>query len=294
MNPAATFARRLLLGALLSVPVAWAAPSAEPIRIVAAENIYGDICRQIGGDRVAVVSILSNPNQDPHEFEASASVARDIARAQLVVYNGADYDPWMPRLVTASRSPSRTVIDVAQLIHRKPGDNPHFWYDPAAMSALAGALTDTLARMDPSHRGDYVARHAAFAASMDRLGERIAAFRRRHAGKAVTATEPVFDYMADALGLTMRNRRFQLAVMNGTEPSAKDIAAFETDLRTRTVRALIFNTQTGGGVADRMRRIAISSNVAVVGVTETAPEGLRYQAWMQTQIDALDRALASR
>jgi zinc/manganese transport system substrate-binding protein len=294
MNAAVRFARRLFLGALLPIPVAWAAARAEPIRIVAAENVYGDICKQIGGDDVAVESILSNPNQDPHEFEASASVARDIARAQLIVYNGAGYDPWMPKLVAASPSPSRTVIDIAQLLGRKSGDNPHFWYDPAAMSVLAGALTDALARMDPSRRGDYAARHAAFAAAMRVLGERIDAFRRRHAGKAITATEPVFDYMADALGLVTRNRRFQLAVMNGTEPSAKDIAAFESDLRNRTVRTLIFNTQTGGGVADRMRRIAISSNVAVVGVAEILPAGSRYQGWMQTQIDALDRALANR
>ena len=129
---------------------------------------------------------------------------------------------------------------------------------------------------------------------MGRLRERIAVFRQRHAGTAVTATEPVFEYMADALGLSVRNRRFQLAVMNETEPSAKEIAAFEADLRTRAVRALIFNLQTGGALPDRMRKIAAASHVAVVGVTETEPPGTNYQAWMQAQIDALDRALDTR
>jgi zinc/manganese transport system substrate-binding protein len=110
----------------------------------------------------------------------------------------------------------------------------------------------------------------------------------------VTATEPVFEYMADALGLTMRNRRFQLAVMNGTEPSPTDIAAFENDLRTRAVRALIFNVQTSGSLAERMRKLAVESGVAVVNVTETEPPGTTYQQWIAMQLDALDRALATR
>jgi len=294
MDAPANLARRFCLGLLLCVPMASNAAYAQAMRIVAAENVYGDICRQIGGDHAVVVSILANPMQDPHQFEASASVARDIAQAQLIVQNGADYDPWMVKLASASPSPSRRVIDVAQLSHRKPGDNPHLWYDPAAVSALAAVLAQTLAQMDPSHREDYARRHATFEASMGRLRERIAVFRQRHAGTAVTATEPVFEYMADALGLSMRNRRFQLAVMNETEPSAKEIAAFEGDLRTRAVRALIFNMQTGGALPDRMRKIAVASHVAVVGVTETEPPATNYQGWMQAQIDALERALDTR
>jgi len=283
---------RLLVGAVmvLSVPLA----HADPVNIVAAENVYGDICRQIGGQHVTVVEILSNPDQDPHAFEAGASIARTIATARLVVYNGADYDAWMPKLLAASRSRSREVIEVARLIHRKSGDNPHLWYQPAAVSALARAVVDALTRIDPANGADYAAQHAEFEASMQRLRDRIAELRERHVGAVVTATEPVFEYMADALGLTMRNRRFQLAVMNGTEPSPREIATFENDLRTRAVRALIFNVQTSGSLAERMRKLAVESGVAVVNVTETEPTGTTYQQWMAMQLDALDRALATR
>jgi zinc/manganese transport system substrate-binding protein len=284
--------RRLLVGAVmaLSVPLA----HADPVNIVAAESVYGDICRQIGGQHVTVVDILSSPDQDPHAFEAGASIARAIAAAQLVVYNGADYDAWMPKLLAASRSRSREVIEVARLIQKKSGDNPHVWYEPAAVSALSVAIADALTRIDPVHRADYAARRAAFETSMQQLRDRIAQLRKRHAGAMVTATEPVFEYMADALGLTMRNRRFQLAVMNGTEPSPTDIAAFENDLRTRAVRALIFNVQTSGSLAERMRKLAVESGVAVVNVTETEPPGTTYQQWIAMQLDALDRALATR
>jgi zinc/manganese transport system substrate-binding protein len=208
-----------------------------------------------------------------------------------VIYNGADYDPWMTKLLSASRAPSRSLIEVARLVYKRPGDNPHVWYDPAAISALANVLADTLSALDPTHRSEYAEGHAAFERSMRPLAERIVELRNRYAGSPVTATEPVFGYMADALGLKMRNGRFQLAVMNGTEPSAKDIAAFERDLRTRAVRALFYNRQTSNALAERMRTMAANASVPVIGLTETEPQGMTYQQWMMSQLDALARAL---
>src|SRR6516225_6098659 len=237
-------ARGLLARGLIAVFAAASPAHSDPLRIVAAESVYGDIARQIGGAEVAVTSILANPNQDPHEFEASASTARAIADARLVIYNGAGYDPWAPRLLAASKGKSRDVIEVARLLNKKAGDNPHFWYDATAMSAFASTLAGKMSELDTAHKSAYAERGEAFEASIARLRERIAALRSKHAGTPVTATEPVFDYMAEALGLKMRNSRFQLAVMNGTEPSAVAIAAFEKDLRTRGVKLLLYNTQT--------------------------------------------------
>ena len=282
---------RFIAGFFAAAVIAVSAADAEPIRVVAAENFYADICRQIGGDNVSVVSILNNPDQDPHEFEASPSIAREMARARLIVYNGAGYDPWVDKLLAASRASGRETIEVARLARKKTGDNPHVWYEPAAIAALARSLVDTMSRIDPVHRDDYARRFTRFDATMFEFGERIAELRKRHAGAVVTATEPVFGYMADALGLTTRNARFQLAVMNGTEPSAKDIAAFERDLRTRAVRVLIVNSQTTSRLAQRMRTIATSSGVAVVEVSETEPPGMSYQQWMLAQLEALDRAI---
>ncbi len=284
--------RHRFIATFLALVIAAAAAPAQPIKIVAAENFYGDIARQIGGAEVAVTSILTNPDQDPHEFEASPSTARTLADAAIVVYNGADYDPWAGKLLSASPSRSRKIISVAELARKNPGDNPHLWYDPDTVSALARALADALAALDPEHNAGYQSRLATFEKSMSPLAGQIAELRRKYAGTPVTATEPVFGYMADALGLDMRNRRFQLATMNDTEPSAADIAAFEQDLRSRAVRVLIYNSQTSDALTRRMRAIAAQAGVPVVGVTETEPPGKDYQEWMRSQLDAIGPALA--
>ena len=286
--------RNLVGSGLVALAIGISAAQAEPIKIVAAEKVYGDIAAQIGGADVAVTSILTSPTQDPHEFEASAATARLLADARLVIYNGADYDPWVAKLLAASKSPSRQTIEVAKLIRKKSGDNPHVWYAPAAVGALAAALAAHLTKLDPAAGETYARRLAAFEASMQPLRDKTAALRTKYAGTPVTATEPLFDYMADALGLKMRNGRFQLAVMNGTEPSAAAIAAFEKDLRTRTVKVLLYNTQTSQALAERMRAIANEVGVPVVAITETEPAGQRYQEWMGSQLDALERALAGR
>jgi zinc/manganese transport system substrate-binding protein len=289
-----TAARRLLAGGLIALLAAISPARSDPLKIVAAENVYGDIARQIGGAEVAVTSVLANPNQDPHEFEASVSTARAIADAKLVIYNGAGYDPWAPRLLAASKEKPREVIELALLLHKKAGDNPHFWYDTTGMSALASTLAAKMGGLDPAHGPGYAERAKAFEGSMARLRERIAVLRNKHAGTPVTATEPIFDYMAEALGLKMRNSRFQLAVMNGTEPSAAAIKAFEKDLRTRAVKVLVYNTQTTQALAQRMRAIAKEAGVPVVVITETAPQDRTYQQWMLAQLEELDRALDSR
>ncbi len=277
------------LAALLAVPtLGWAA---APIAIVAAENFYGDVARQIGGPDVKVTSILTNPDQDPHLFEASPSVGRNVSAAKIVVYSGLGYDPWMEKLLGAARNPERQAIVVADLAGKKSGDNPHIWYDPATILALANALSDRLSRADPAHEAEYQLRLARFQQSMQPIQSRIAALRERLAGTPATATEPVFGYMFEALGMPVRNQSFQLAVTNNTEPSASDVAAFENDLRTHQVRLLVYNSQASEPVAERMEQLAKASHVPVVGATETEPAGKNYQEWMLSELDAVERAL---
>jgi zinc/manganese transport system substrate-binding protein len=267
------------------------AHAADQIAIVAAENFYGDVAKQIGGAEVTVTSILNNPDQDPHLFEVSPSVARAVSGARIIVYNGIDYDPWMEKLLAAARSSRREVIVVAKLIDKKSGDNPHIWYDLPAMQAFAKTLAAALARADPAHEADYQKRLAQFQRSLQPIETRIATLRSRLAGTPVAATEPVFGYMFDALGMVSRNRKFQLAVMNNTEPSASDVAAFESDLKNRRVKMLVYNSQASDPVAERMLKLARKSHVPVVGATETQPPGKSYQAWMLSELDAVDRAL---
>ncbi|SDR53200.1 zinc/manganese transport system substrate-binding protein [Rhizobiales bacterium GAS113] len=282
----------LALLATLAVLPARAQTNPASVPIVAAENFYGDIVQQLAGDHAKVTSILSNPDEDPHLFEASPSVARDLASARIVVYNGVDYDPWMAKLLSASKAPARHVIVVGELLHKKTGVNPHLWYDPPTAPALAKAVTAALVAEDPAHKADYEQRLQAFIASLKPIETRIAELRKLTSGVSVTATEPVFGYMSAALGFKMRNERFQLAVMNNTEPSASDVAAFESDLKNKRVKLFIYNSQATDTAAQRLLQIAKDNQIPVVGVTETQPQGKSFQDWILGELDAVQKALA--
>ncbi len=261
------------------------------LAVVAAENFYGDIARQIGGSQVDVVSIMNNAEQDPHLFETTPGVVRQIANAQIVIFNGADYDPWMDKLLAAAPRPGRIVINAAQLTGAKAGDNPHLWYAPATMPSVAKAVAEAFSKADPARASDYAGRLSSTLTSLARVAERVAQMKARHNGQPVTATEPVFGPMADALGLTVRNQRFALAMMNDTEPSARDIAAFENDLKGKKVKLLLYNKQVSEKLTLRLLDIAKKAKVPVVGVTETLPANMSFQDWMLGQLDAVDKAL---
>ncbi|MBV9592024.1 MAG: zinc ABC transporter substrate-binding protein, partial [Hyphomicrobiales bacterium] len=265
----------------------------KTIKIVAAENFYGDIAQQLAGDNAQITSILSNPDEDPHLFEASPSVARDLASAKIVVYNGVDYDPWMTKLVAANKAPGRRVIVAGELLHKKSGVNPHLWYDPATAPAVAKAITAALLAEDPTHKSDYEQRLQAFTESLKPITAKVAELRKTGAGMPVIATEPVFGYMATALGFKMRNERFQLAVMNNTEPAASDVAAFENDLKMKRVKLFFYNSQATDSAAQRLLKIAQDNQIPVVGVTETLPPGKTFQQWMEGELDAVEKALPS-
>jgi zinc/manganese transport system substrate-binding protein len=286
-------AKKLLLAGILAVLCPMAAPAfADPVKIVAAENFYGDVATQIGGANVAVTSILSNPDEDPHLFEASVSTAKALAEAKIVIANGADYDPWMEKLLGAGKAPGRREIWVAALAHKKAGDNPHLWYNPATVKALGAALSVDLAIIDPAHRADYQKAAASFGASLEPLQGKIAEMRKKYAGDPVAASEPVFGYMAELLGLKMRDEKFALSVMNNTEPSAADVAAFEDDLKNHKVKVMLYNAQASEPAVQRLVQMARDEKIPVVGVSETEPAGADYQKWMSSQLDALDKALA--
>ena len=230
------------------------------ITVVAAQNFYGDIARQ-------------------------------IADAQIVIANGAHYDEWVDKLLKTAPRPGRTVISAARLVKARHGDNPHLWYNPATMPAVAKAIAAALSKADSDHAAAYSERLAKTLTNLDRVAQRVAEMRARHAGKPVAATEPVFGLMADALGLTMRNQKFQRALMNETEPSARDIAAFESDLKNQKVAVLIYNKQVSEKLAERLLTIARTAKVPVVPVTETQPADVSFEDWMLGQLDALDKAL---
>jgi zinc/manganese transport system substrate-binding protein len=281
-----------ILGAALSVVFLAGSAAADPIHVVAAENFYGDLASQIGGANVTVTSILSNPDDDPHLFEASPATAKALAEAKVVIVNGVDYDPWMEKLLSASKSPGRREILVATLAGKRTGANPHLWYNPATMKAVAKSLSTDLAVLDPAHKADYEKAAAAFAESLNPLDAKVAEMRKKYAGAPVAASEPVFGYMAELLGLKVHDEKFALAVMNNTEPSASDVAGFENDLKGHKVKVMLYNAQASEPAVQRLVQIAKDEKIPVVGVSETQPANSTYQQWMTSQLEALDVALA--
>ena len=265
---------------------------ADPVKVVAAENFYGDLASQIGGPNVAVTSILSNPDDDPHLFEVSPATARALSDAKIVIANGVDYDPWMEKLVSAHKAPGRKKIVVGALVGRRPGDNPHLWYDPAYMKAAAKALVADLVAVDPAHKAAYEQGEAKFLNSLKPLDDKIATMRKSYAGEPVTASEPVFGYQAGLIGLKVRNEKYALAVMNNAEPTPSEVAAFEDDLKGKRVKAMLYNAQASEPAVGKLVQMAKDNEIPVVGVSETEPPNATYQDWMMGQLNALDHALS--
>ena len=284
-------ANRLLAATVLAV-VGTAAPAlADPVKVVAAENFYGDLATQIGGANVAVTSILTNPDQDPHLFEASPETAKALADAKVVIVNGVDYDPWMEKLLSANKAPARKEIVVGALVGRKAGDNPHLWYEPAYVKAAAKALTADLVAIDPAHKADYEKGEAQFLESLKPLDAKLVEMHKKYAGFPVTASEPVFGYSAGLIGLKVHNEKFALAIMNNAEPTASEVAGFENDLKGHKVKAMLYNAQASEPAVQRLVQMAKDNKIPVVGVSETEPPDGTYQSWMTGQLDALDKAL---
>jgi len=266
------------------------------VRAVGAESQYANVIAQVGGRYVAVSAIMRNPNTDPHSFEASPSVARAVAGAQLVVQNGLGYDTFMQTIEDALPSSAREVIVVQRLLHlpaRTP--NPHLWYAPRTMPLVARAVARDLSTLDPAHRAYFWRNAARFDASLGTWRHAIAELRSRFAGAPVATTEPVADDLLQAAGLDDKTPfGFQRDVMNGVDPSPQDVADVEQLLRARKVRVLVYNRQVTDTLTQSLLGIAKQARVPVVGVYETMPEpGFDYQRWMTAEVRALEEALAT-
>lgn len=266
------------------------------IHIVAAENFYGGVAQQIGGDQVEVTSILTNPDQDPHLFTVDPATARAVENADVIIMSGIDYDPWMDSLEKAHRPKNKSmkqfVIKASDLIGAKEGDNPHIWYKPETMPAVARDLAHFLVENDKPHAAEFQKRLADFLATLSPVQAKVAALKARLAGTDVVATEPVYGYMAAALGFRMHAMDFQDHVMNNVEPSARETADFENLLKQHKVKLLFYNSQASDPIAERMKDLAHSSGIPVVGVTETEPANTTFASWMLTQLDEVEKALS--
>ena len=291
MGPA--LASSLALGAPPAV-----AASARPstVQAVAAENEYGDVVSQVGGRYVRVEAVISNPNTDPHEFEANAGVAAEVARAQLIVQNGMGYDSFMSKIEAADKRRGARVIVAQHLLGMKAsGFDPHLWYDPRTMPLVAKAVATDLAKLVPSHASYFRGNEQRFERSLRPWLDAIARFKSSYKRARVAVTEPVADYMLQAAGADIKTpKSLQSAIMNGTDPSPQDVSTEETLLRRHQVKAFVYNRQVTNSLTATFLAIAKKAHVPVVAVYETMPTpGYDYQSWMLAETNALQRAVAS-
>ena len=267
--------------------------SSGVIHVVAAENFWGSLITQLGGTRVSVTSIVSDPNADPHEYESNTGDAIAIANAQLVIINGAGYDTWAQQLIASSNTPHQVVLNVQELVNQTVDANPHFWYSPTYVNETVKAMYQDLVSIDPSHASYYTQQYDALKASLAEYNGRIAEIKQQFGGVKVASTENIFVYLANAAGLDVVSPpAFMEAVAEGNDPPAQSIVQFDQLITNGTVKVLVYNEQTVTPLAQSTEALASQHNIPIVPVMETIqPPDVSFQVWMNAQLIILQNAL---
>jgi len=292
--------KTLLAAALLSALLAACgappagAGSGKTLQVIAGENFWGSIAAQLGGSRVSVTSIVTNPNTDPHEYESSATDARAFATADYVILNGAGYDDWGQKLLSANPSQSRKVLTIADLLHKKAGDNPHFWYNPDWVDKVADTITSDYRALDPAEAGYFTKQREALTSALQPYRDSIARVRSTSNGIPVGSTESIFVYLAQALGLNLVSPpEFMQAISEATDPPAQTVAEFQRQISQRQIKVLVYNTQTSTPITENLKQLATRNGIPVVGISETVePATASFQDWQSKQLNSLLAALS--
>jgi len=270
------------------------AAAAAPIAVVASTNVWGDVAKQIGGDHVNVTSIMSDPNADPHQYEADAKTAAALSKAQFVIENGLGYDDFMDKLLAASPNPNRAVLNAADAMKISGQDaNPHIWYDITTIPAVATGIADQLGKMDSADAATFTANAKTFTDSLAPLNTAIANIKTKYPGAPVGYTERVPGYLVEAAGLKLATPpSFAQSIEDGNDPSPADNAAMDAALTGKTIKVLLYNGQVTSPATDAIKQLAQKSSVPVVGVTETLPPTDKdFQDWQLRQINDITTAL---
>ncbi len=266
------------------------------VQIVAGENFWGSLVSQLGGSHVNVISIVSDPNADPHEYESSAGNARAFANANYIILNGAGYDSWGDKLLSASSNPNRKVLRVADLLGKREGDNPHFWYNPAYVNQVISQMESDLIALDPENATYYKQQYQTLQSSLAQYQNRIASIKQQFGGTKVAATEDIFAYLADAAGIALISPpAFTQAVAEGNDPPAQSVVTFQNQLTSGQPKVLVYNQQTVTPLTENVKKLAAQHGIPVIGITETIqPPDVSFQDWMNAELIALQNALNAK
>jgi zinc/manganese transport system substrate-binding protein len=290
--------KAVAVSALLVLAASCAGPqpaASTSINVVAGENFWGSLAGELGGSKVSVQSVVTDPNADPHEYESSTADARAFADARIVILNGAGYDEWAQKLLDANPSSGRQVLTISDLLGKKEGDNPHFWYSPDYVARVADRITAEYRSIDSADASYFDQQRSQLTAALQPYSDEIAAIKSKYAGTAIGSTESIFVYMASALGLDLTTpAEFMNAVAEGNDPPANAVAEFHDQIAGNHIKVLVYNTQTATEVTTNIKSLAASHHIPSVGVSETIqPLNLDFQDWQLKQLQALEAALKS-
>jgi zinc/manganese transport system substrate-binding protein len=272
-----------------------AAGGGRVIKVAAAENFWGSIVAQIGGSHVHVVSIITNPNTDPHSYEPTAADSRTIASAGFVIENGIGYDPWAPRLIAAGQA-SPAVLDVGSVLGVPDGDNPHRWYNPADVRTVVGQMVTDLSRLDPADKAYFSVQRTRFdTVALKQYDSLIATIRSKYAGTPVGASESIFAMLAPALGLKLITPySFLTAISEGTEVTAADKLTIDNQLRHHLIKIYVYNSQNVTPDVQAQLAEARAQHIPTATITETlVPPTATFQAWQVRELEGIETALAT-
>ncbi len=264
------------------------------IEVVAAENFWGSIARQIGGSHVRVVSIITNPNTDPHSYEPTAGDARTIAGAQFVIDNGIGYDPWVPKLLAADQQNPAT-LEVGTLLGVPAGGNPHRWYNPSDMQQVVNQMVADYQQLDPADSAYFARQRTRFnTVAMRQYNATIAAIRAKYSGTPVGASESIFAMLAPALGLNLITPySFLTAISEGTDVSAADKQAIDNQIKNHQIKIYVYNSQNVTPDVQAQLAEVKTEHIPYATITETlVPASATYQAWQTRQLRGIEAALA--
>jgi zinc/manganese transport system substrate-binding protein len=269
--------------------------AATQIHVVAAENFWGSLAAQLGGNRVQVTSVITNPATDPHDYEPSAVDARTFAGAQMAIVNGVGYDPWAPKLIAANPVHGRIVLTVGGLVGVKPGGNPHRWYSPANVQQVISAIVHDYSMLDPKDAAYFTRQKALLETKgLAEYKNLIATIKRRFGGTPVGASESIFAPLAQALGLKLITPySFLKAISEGTEPTAADKTRIDRQIAKKQIKVWVLNSQNSTPDVARLTDEARKEGIPVTTITETlTPATATFEQWQVRQLQALVLALA--
>jgi zinc/manganese transport system substrate-binding protein len=296
--PASSIAVLALLAALVASAGCGGAGAAAgeggKLNVVAAEDFWGSIAEGVGGDRVAVTDIITNPAADPHDYEPTGDDARALASSQVSIVNGIGYDEWASKLLAANPDSSRVEVEVGEVVGLEAGDNPHQWYSPTSVQKVVAAMVNAFEKADPGHDSYYEAEAAKFESrGLARYHRLIAHIKDEFAGTPVGASESIFEPLAPALGLDLITPHgFLDAVAEGTEPSPSDKASADHQIADRAIGLWVYNSQDATPDVKRLNEAAEAGGIPIATVTETlTPEGASFGAWMVRELEGIQGAL---